>query len=221
MKNYYEILEISQKASQDIIDKIYKVQVKKYHPDLQSSPEGKAKCEAKIKEINEAYEVLGNKEKRAEYDEELAKIAEQKNSSTINHQTVQNQTNTSTSSNTAQHVYKTATPSNNSQTQSSTVNSQYDPEELQRRMKQQQQDYQNAINRAYHDAYIRDLRNRGYRIRYKKTWQDRVRSLVAIIITIGIIAIILQLPPVKNYFQSLYNENEIFRSIIDSITGWF
>ncbi|MBO6244107.1 MAG: DnaJ domain-containing protein, partial [Clostridia bacterium] len=35
MKNYYEILEINENASQEIIEKVYKVLVKKYHPDLQ------------------------------------------------------------------------------------------------------------------------------------------------------------------------------------------
>ena len=51
MKNYYEILEINEKASQEIIEKVYKVLVKKYHPDLQENAEAKAKCEEKIKEI--------------------------------------------------------------------------------------------------------------------------------------------------------------------------
>ena len=34
MKNYYEILEVNQKASSEVIEKAYKVLVKKYHPDL-------------------------------------------------------------------------------------------------------------------------------------------------------------------------------------------
>ena len=72
MKNYYEILEVNKKASKEVIEKAYKTLVKKYHPDLQNTPQGKLNSEAKIKEINEAYEILGNTEKRAEYDATLA-----------------------------------------------------------------------------------------------------------------------------------------------------
>ena len=41
MKNYYEILEINENASQEVIEKVYKVLVKKYHPDLQENTETK------------------------------------------------------------------------------------------------------------------------------------------------------------------------------------
>lgn len=70
MKNYYEILEVDVKASSEIIDKAYKVLAKKYHPDTQSEDK-KEWAEAKFKEINEAYEVISNEEKRKEYDIEL------------------------------------------------------------------------------------------------------------------------------------------------------
>ncbi len=72
MKNYYEILEVNNKASQEVIEKAYKVLVKKYHPDLytnQINPE----ANKKIKEINEAYEVLSNHFLREQYNLELQK----------------------------------------------------------------------------------------------------------------------------------------------------
>ena len=52
MKNYYEILEVNQKASKEIIEKAYHVLVKKYHPDLYDGLK-KQYAEKKIKEINE------------------------------------------------------------------------------------------------------------------------------------------------------------------------
>ena len=70
MKNYYELLEVSEKASQEVIKKAYTTLVKKYHPDLQPDGEKKA-AEEKIKEINEAYEVLSNSVKRESYDRKL------------------------------------------------------------------------------------------------------------------------------------------------------
>ena len=71
MSNLYEILEVSEKASKEVIDKAYHVLVKKYHPDLQQAEE-KKNAEEKMKKINEAYEILGNEGKRKEYDISLA-----------------------------------------------------------------------------------------------------------------------------------------------------
>lgn len=69
--NYYDILQVNKNASQEIIEKAYKVLVKKYHPDLQKD-ELKQEYEEKLKLINEAYEVLSDEEKRKQYDLELS-----------------------------------------------------------------------------------------------------------------------------------------------------
>ena len=76
MKNYYEILEVSSKASIEVIEKAYKTLAKKYHPDSnksQSLEEKKIK-EKKMKEINEAYAVLSNDFLKEQYDRELQNI---------------------------------------------------------------------------------------------------------------------------------------------------
>jgi len=70
MKNYYELLEVSENASPEVIEKAYKALVKKYHPDLQPN-EKKQEAENKIKIINEAYEILSDNEKKQKYDEQL------------------------------------------------------------------------------------------------------------------------------------------------------
>ena len=77
MKNYYEILEVDVKASKEIIDKAFKVLAKKYHPDSHDETK-KEWAENKFKELNEAYEILSDDEKRKDYDIELdyAKNAE-------------------------------------------------------------------------------------------------------------------------------------------------
>lgn len=69
--NLYEILEVSETASKDIIEKVYKIKVKKYHPDIHK-PENRAAAEEKMKEINEAYEILSDDYKRKQYDDMLA-----------------------------------------------------------------------------------------------------------------------------------------------------
>lgn len=67
MKNYYEILEVSENASTEVIDRAYKVLAKKYHPD--TWPRDKAYwAESKFKELSEAYQVLSDPSLRMKYD---------------------------------------------------------------------------------------------------------------------------------------------------------
>jgi len=64
-KSLYETLEVSENTSQEEIKKSYRRLAKKYHPDVNKTSEG----EEKFKEINNAYEVLGDVEKRKKYDQ--------------------------------------------------------------------------------------------------------------------------------------------------------
>lgn len=64
-RDYYEILGVDKKSSPDEIKKAYRKLAKKYHPDLH--PDDK-EAEKKFTEINEAYEVLSDEEKRKKYD---------------------------------------------------------------------------------------------------------------------------------------------------------
>ena len=64
-KSLYETLEINEKASADEIKKAYRKLARKYHPDVNKDPQ----AEDKFKEINAAYEVLSNPEKKQQYDQ--------------------------------------------------------------------------------------------------------------------------------------------------------
>lgn len=65
-RDYYETLGVQRTASEDEIKKSYRKLARKYHPDL--NPNDK-QAEEKFKEVQEAYEVLGDKEKRSHYDQ--------------------------------------------------------------------------------------------------------------------------------------------------------
>lgn len=72
MNEYYQTLGVAVNVGADALKQAYRALAKKYHPDLH--PNDKS-VEAKFKEINEAYEVLSDAEKRKKYDAEQAKTS--------------------------------------------------------------------------------------------------------------------------------------------------
>lgn len=221
MKNYYELLEVSEKASPEVIKKAYTTLVKKYHPDLQPDSEKKA-AEEKIKEINEAYEILSDKTKRENYNNELERERIKQNKK--NYSTNQVNNNNNTSKNQQKKIIRTPHIQNDDDDDFSDF-------------AQFQQDYNNimnevynnaynqAYNNAYNQAYINNLKNMGYDIQFERSFKEKVKLVISVIIGILIVIfigfILWQIPPIKHYFITLYNTNTLFKILVDLLFNVF
>ena len=198
-KNYYDILQVNKNASPEIIEKAHKTLAKKYHPDLQTE-ENKKQAEEILKEINEAYEVLSNLEKKQNYDKLLMEQEKINFSASQKNESFQN-TSTEDTQCTKEELLKQQI--------------QYQ-EQLKREQEiAYQQQLQQARQKAYYDAYIQDLKNRGYRIRYQKSLKDYIRGIITIIIVILVLFLLWQIPLIQNFFVNLCQNNPILQTIIN------
>lgn len=205
--NYYKILEVDKNASPEVLEKAYKTLVKKYHPDLQESSM-KKEAEEKIKLINEAYEMLSNPISRAKYDESLNEdeiSKEDYNKLSQENQKLYNEINSLKYQNTS-----------NTKSDNSFLDNQYQyTENNYKKQLEYEQQLEEARKKAYYDAYIQDLKNRGYKIRYKKSYKDYFKNLLALIITIFILFLLWQIPFINKFFTNIFSENPIIQAIIN------
>ncbi len=197
MSNLYEILEVSEKASKEVIDKAYHVLVKKYHPDLQQAEE-KKNAEEKMKKINEAYEILGNEGKRKEYDISLAEkrrqekvLEEQKRNQQIQYEQEKQNINEHTNEINQQSNYENA------------------------------RKVQKEINRAYANAYNNYLRSLGYKVKEPWTFKRFLELLKVLAILTIIILIIWFFPPTHKLLIEFYENNFIIKTIVNVISNIF
>lgn len=187
MLNLYEILEVSEKASKEVIDKAYHVLAKKYHPDLQQG-EAKQKAEEKMKQINAAYEILGNDEKRKEYDAKLEakKLEERQRREKRQQEEIQ---------------YK-------QEQKQQTINEEdYEYNNAKK--------LQEEMNRAYANAYNNYLRSLGYKVREPWTFKKFINLLKVLGILAIAILIIWIFPPTHKMLVDLYTNNNVIKAIIN------
>ena len=193
MKDYYGILEVNEKASQEIIEKAYKTLVKKYHPDLYSSVE-KRETEKKLKEINEAYNILSDSFLRSQYDLEL-----QKERNRV-------QTSQNTSRENSQNYQQTTTRQQNENTSGN------------KRKKQKTEYVRNKSNVGTIFGLVelvKDLwANKPEKIERKKMNQTDWLAVGLTIVALLIIGVILWFIPFTNgWMRQLLFENPIFNFI--------
>lgn len=205
-KNYYDWLEISRNASPEVVEKAYKTLVKKYHPDLQEG-ENKQQAEEMIKKINEAYSVLSDEAKRKQYDETI----KESTISREDYDRLQQELN---------NMRKQSTTNDNHNT-SNVANMQSTENEKQEQNIEYQQQLENARKKAYYDAYIQDLKRRGYKIRYKKTFKDYLKIFIVIVVVIVLCILLWVIPFTREKLIDFYNSNEIIKWMIDMVINIF
>lgn len=191
MKNYYEILEVDKNASEEVIEKAYKTLAKKYHPDLQNN----SNCQDKMRQINEAYEILSNDFKRREYDE---KIKRQSVSIEEYNRIIQE--------------------NNRLKKDLKRVVNQREMSQNQGRLEEM------SIMQRYYEQIKKATKQPQMRYERKKTKIsiEKIKKIViyiAILIGIGLVLAIV--PFTRKFFINLYNNNVIIKLLVDTIVETF
>ncbi len=191
MKNYYEILEVDKNASEEVIEKAYKTLAKKYHPDLQNNSD----CQDKMRQINEAYEILSNDFKRREYDE---KIKRQSVSIEEYNRIIQE--------------------NNRLKKDLKRVVNQREMSQNQGRLEEM------SIMQRYYEQIKKATKQPQMRYERKKTKisLEKIKKIViyiAILIGIGLVLAIV--PFTRKFFINLYNNNVILKLLVDTIVETF
>ena len=84
-------------------------------------------------------------------------------------------------------------------------------------MKKAKQEYKER----YQEAYVNELRKRGYNVKYPWTWKRVKKLLLSIIIVTLVLVILWQIPVVRQPFVDLYNENVIVKMLVDIVKSVF
>lgn len=204
--NLYEILEVSENASEETINKIYKIQAKKYHPDLQTAESEKIKAEETMKKINEAYTILSDANKRKEYDEKLKEQRQR-----------QKQIE-------KQQIISEATNEYNGKVQNTYYN------QVQVNDKVSNNDNENHQKQRVYTKrdYIRDYNKRLRKLKFENWKKNMITNLKVLIIMCIILVFVWFFPPTHRFLVNMYEENiviqtivEIFAKIIDSFKNTF
>ena len=216
MKNYYEILEVNETASQEVIERVYKLLAKKYHPDM--NLENPKEAEEKFKEVTTAYETLSNPDKRKKYDEELAYERQQKESDSYNNtQTYKAPYEAYTNNVVYDEPLYNQAPQQSTNYEQDIKKQKKKIEELARQQAKEQARQEYEAQKAYNDAYYKALEDMGYTIVYQKTFKDYVRIFLTIVVMIIVLYVLWQIPFIQEKAIELYENSGPFKNFIDAI----
>lgn len=223
MENLYDILEVSSKASPEVIEKAYKVLVKKYHPDIQT-PENRLKSEEMMKKINDAYDILSDESKRAEYDEKLNQENQTVNDKEYSSNTYDNNVENEYYRNDNVDYNNYESNINNKQAEDfeSMLGEKWQ-EIYSRLTKQEQEQLKKKIEKSaeneYRQMYEDYFRSLGYKVKHKITFKEIKTIIIIILSIIGIFLIFWFIPPTHKAMINLYEGNIFIKILVNIIVG--
>ncbi len=194
MKNYYKILQVDKDASPEIIKVAYKLLVKKNHPDLKEGEE-KQIAEERIKEINEAYDVLSDPSRKSEYDLNLIKdfISQEQYNEILNENI-----NLKKELDYFNHLYN----KNNyaKRPYSNMYNNTWAKKYTQANNTYSKQNNYNTNNNNAQNSYNNQHTNNNKINNFKTNLNEKLKTFIALILTFLIIFAILNIPFIKEYW---------------------
>lgn len=244
----YDLLEVSENASKEEIEKSYLKLVNEYKMDPKFSQEENHDNEIILKKLKLAYDILSNDEKRKKYDEDLAKkraeeliknveVRSEVSESVENHVEEKNVQNNTTIQSNAETKYQVVNKEvvheddDDGYDEEETVEAQLTDSEKKNLKKAAEKEFKENLkkakkaeeeyNKAYNEAYNNYLRKMGYEVKEPWTFK-RVRNLIiGLLVIILICALIWILPPTRKLLIQIYEENFIVKSLVDIVVMLF
>lgn len=217
-KTYYDILEVSRYATDEVINRAHKVLVKRYHPDVQKDSESRKKAAEEMVKVNEAYEVLSDKNKKAKYDKKLELEEQRKNMQNSSNGYSTYNTNIRSSKKNNSNINRNAGQNVNKSMVNIQNNQAEEEIERQRRLIEMQGD---AIRENMRQQYYNQLRSMGYTIKEPFSWKKAKRIAILIIALIVINFLIFNIPFLANLMSDLEFSNPILAIFIRILRGIF
>lgn len=209
MKTYYDVLEVSSKAGTEVINRAHKVLVKKYHPDLQLDEQSKKEAAQKMIEINAAYEVLSDENKRAKYDAELKREEEIAKQKELEKMQRNSQVRYSTKSDNNTHL----NVQDNSNDNVVGYNNAEDMQNYQNEFYKMACETERKRQQMLRDMEIEHYRRMGYKIVYPVTMREMITRVIIILVFLLIFIAMFNIPFFDNQVHEFFKENTFTEGI--------
>ena len=246
MVTIYDLLEVSENASKDEIEKSYTRLIMEYQMNPSLDEEANKENEMILNKLKIAYGILSNDEKRKKYDDDLAKKrAEEliKNVTVSQAEPVEEKVASEIKAEPV--VQPVATPEAEKPVQPVTQNNNIvetnetyklveeeedvvlTKEEQARVRKAAQKEFKTNLkkakkaeeeyNQAYNEAYNNYLRKLGYEVKEPWTWKRVKNTIIGILVIVVVCWLIWIIPPTRQILVDFYNENYIVKALVDIV----
>ena len=237
MVTIYDLLEVSEDASKEEIERAYSKLVLEFRQDINFDSEKNKENEIIVNKLKMAYEILTDDEKRKKYDYQLA---EKRAESLLENVSVTQEEKVETEKievnkdekKIGQDVNSTEIQNREVMTKSNEEDFEEDEdmlseEERKRIKKAAQKEFKNklkkvkqaneAYNDAYNRAYAKYMRKMGYDVEEEWSIKRIIKAVIAVFVIIIICIILWYIPPIQNKLINLYEENFVIKGLVDII----